>query len=367
MTDGAKAAPFTRTAAKALVQLTRVVLAIAGAVAGLSVRDYLNSNQIDYPSGVIMVLFVILGTSVGFILGGIIGRELQRGYEFLEQYVREMWLSDLILWVAGLSVGLVLALLASAPLRSLEPPFLAFAGQVGVYVVLGYLGTRIVFVKRRDVHAAFSRFFPEERAQAVERKQIRFLDTSAIIDGRFARLMDAGFIEGDIRVPGFVISELQTLADSADDVKRARGRRGLDLLLTLRSGPGAVEVFNADYPEIAEVDAKLIQLAADTGASLVTVDHNLTQVARVRDIAVLNVNDVATALKPSHLPGETLHLQVLREGKEPDQGVGYLEDGTMVVVQAGRGLVGSTADVVVTSVLQTSGGRMVFARQGSDQ
>jgi len=313
--DGSGTVPFTRTATKALVQLTRLALAIGGALAGLSVRDYLNQSQIDYPSGVIMVLFVILGTSLGFILGGIIGRELQRGYEYLEQYVREMWLSDLILWIAGLSVGLALALLASSPLRSLEPPFLSFVGQVGVYVVLGYLGTRIAFVKRRDVHAAFSRFLPEERVAAPERRQIKFLDTSAIIDGRFARLMDAGFIEGEIRIPGFVLAELQTLADSADDVKRARGRRGLDLLLTLRSGPNAVEVFSADYPEIPEVDAKLIQLATDTGSSVVTVDHNLTQVARVRGIGVLNVNDVATALKPSHLPGETLHLQVIREGK----------------------------------------------------
>jgi len=363
--DGVKGAPFTRTATKAVVQLTRVALAIGGAIAGLSVKDVLNQTQtIDYPSGVIMALFVILGTSVGFIFGGILGRELQNGYDFLEQSVREMGLSDLILGAVGLLVGLVFALILAVPIRALEPQILAFTGQVGIFFVMGYLGLRIAFVKRLDVKALFTRLAPE--VAPAPREAMRFLDTSAVIDGRFARLMDAGFIEGQVRVPGFVLAELQTLADSADEVRRARGRRGLDLLLTLRSGDNAVDMFTADYPEIAEVDAKLVQLALDTGGSIVTVDHNLTQVARVRGINVMNVNDLAVALKPTHLPGEQLHVQVTRDGKEPEQGVGYLEDGTMVVVQNGRALVGSSADVIVTSVLQTAGGRMIFARPGAD-
>jgi len=363
--DGVKGAPFTRAATRVLVQLTRVVMALAGALAGLSVKDMLSQSQtIDYPSGVIMVLFVVLGTSIGFIFGGILGRELQRGYDFLEAYVTEMWLSDLILGAAGLLMGLVFALIVTVPIRSLQPPILAFLGQVGTYVVLGYLGLRVSFVKRREVKALFARFTRGEESGPHE--VTRFLDTSAIIDGRFARLMDAGFIEGQVRVPGFVLSEMQTLADSADEVRRARGRRGLDLLLTLRSGDHAVEVFTADYPEIAGVDSKLVQLALDTGGSIVSVDHNLTQVARLRGVDVMNVNDLAVALKPTHLPGERLRIQVTRDGKEPEQGVGYLEDGTMVVVQNGRSLVGSDADVIVTSVLQTAGGRMIFARQGTD-
>jgi uncharacterized protein YacL len=363
--DGVKGAPLTRTATKAVVQLTRVTLAIGGAVAGLSVRDVLSQSQtLDYPSGVIMVLFVVLGTSMGFIFGGILGRELQSGYDFLEQSVREMGLSDLVLGGAGLLVGLVFALILSVPIRALEPQILAFSGQVGIFIVLAYLGLRIAFVKRHDVKILFSRF--TGGSDSAPREALRFLDTSAIIDGRFARLMDAGFIEGQVKVPGFVLSEMQTLADSADDVRRARGRRGLDLLLTLRGGENAVDAFTADYPELAEVDAKLVQLALDTGGSIVTVDHNLTQVARLRGINVMNVNDLAVALKPTHLPGEQLHVQVTRDGKEPEQGVAYLEDGTMVVVQNGRSLVGSSADVIVTSVLQTAGGRMIFARQSAD-
>ena len=165
-----------------------------------------------------------------------------------------------------------------------------------------------------------------------------------------------------MRVPGFVLAELQTLSDSADDTRRARGRRGLDLLATLRAGDRPVEVFDADYPEIPDVDTKLVQLAKDIGAQVVTVDYNLSQVARVQGVCVLNVNDLAAALRPNHLPGETMRIHVVREGKESDQGVGYLEDGTMVVVQSGRALIGEDVDTVVTSVLQTSGGRMIFAR-----
>jgi uncharacterized protein YacL len=350
-----------RMATTLLVQLTRFVLAILGALAGLSVKNLIDwQQQIGYSVQIIVVLFVILGASVGFIFGGMIGRELQRAYEYFENFVREMWLSDLILATAGLIVGLTLALLLSDPIRTLQPPIVSLIGQVGLFVVLAYVGVRIALVKRLDVQNAFSRFAPSARPSA--RTDVKLLDTSAIIDGRFAKLVESGFIEGEVRVPGFVLAELQTLSDSADDVRRARGRRGLDLLASMRSGEHSIEVFSADYPDIPEVDSKLVQLATDAKASIITVDHNLAQVARFQGIGVLNVNDLATALKPNHLPGERLRIQVTKEGKEPEQGVGYLEDGTMVVVQNGRHLTGTTAEVTVTSVLQTTGGRMIFAR-----
>jgi uncharacterized protein YacL len=346
------------------VQLTRFVFATLGALAGLSVKNLIDLNQqLGYSIPTVIILFVILGAAVGFILGGIVGREMERAYLFFEDYLRHMSLSDLILGVAGLLVGLVIALILSVPVRLLQPPVVALAGQVLMFVVLGYSGARASLIKRKDVAAAFSRFTPEgdEAASAAT----KLLDTSAVIDGRFAELLRAGFVEGEVRVPGFVLSELQTLSDSADDLKRARGRRGLDLLAALRTGEHAVEVFSMDYPEIPDVDSKLVKLASDTGASIVTVDYNLTQVARVQGIGVLNVNDLAAALRPNHLPGEMIRLHVTREGKESDQGVGYLEDGTMVVVQNGRSLLGQMTDVVVTSVLQTAGGRMVFARPGT--
>ncbi len=366
MPDGKMNRRLARAATVVFVQLTRFVMATLGALAGLSVNGLIDwPTQIAYSRETIIILFVILGTSIGFIIGGMIGRELQRAYDYFETYVREMWLSDLILAVSGLLVGLVFALLVSIPFRALQPVWLSIVGQVLVFILLGYVGMRIALLKRSDVQKAFSRFAPEgAETHAVG---VKLLDTSAIIDGRFAKLMESGFIDGEVRVPGFVLSELQTLSDSADDVRRARGRRGLDLLTSMRGGERPVEVFSADYPEIPEVDSKLVQLATDTKGSLVTVDHNLTQVARFQGIVVLNVNDLASALKPNHLPGEQLTIQVTKEGKEPEQGVGYLEDGTMVVVQGGRDLLGTTAGVLVTSVLQTSGGRMIFARPALPQ
>ena len=366
MSEGKAHRPLARAAAAVFVQLTRFVLAALGALAGLSVNGLIDwPTQIAYSRETIIILFVILGTSIGFLAGGMIGREIQRAYDYFESYVRSMWLSDLLLASSGLLVGLVFALIISVPFRALQPPWVAIVGQVGLFVVLAYIGMRVSLIKRADVKRAFSKFSPE--ATQAEFAGVRLLDTSAIIDGRFAKLVDSGFIDGELRVPGFVLSELQTLSDSADDVRRARGRRGLDLLTSMRGGERPVEIFAADYPDIPEVDSKLVQLATDAKASIVTVDHNLTQVARFQGITVLNVNDLATALKPNHLPGEQLRIQVTKEGKEPDQGVGYLEDGTMVVIQDGRKMLGTTADVLVTSVLQTSGGRMVFARPALTQ
>lgn len=357
-------APYWHASHSMFVQLTRFVMATLGALAGLSVKDLIDWNQqIGYSIPTVIILFVILGASIGFIFGGMIGRELQRFYLFFEDYLRGMSMSDLILGVLGLLVGLVVALMISVPIRSLQPPVIGMVGQVGLYIVFVYAGIRAALIKRRDVARLMSRVLPESVDPGSVSSKV--LDTSAIIDGRFAELLRAGFIEGSVRVPGFVLTELQTLADSADDLRRARGRRGLDLLASLRAGEHAVDVFSVDYPEIPEVDGKLVQLARDSDMTIVTVDYNLTQVARVQNVRVLNINDLAAALKPSHLPGEIIRLSISRDGKEADQGVGYLADGTMVVVHDGRRLVGEDADVVVTSVLQTAGGRMIFARPKS--
>lgn len=343
-----------------IVQLTRFILATAGALAGLAVKDAIDwTGQIGFPEQLVIVLFVILGCSIGFIFGGILGRELSRALLFLEDYVRRMSARDLLLGTAGLLVGLVTALITSQPIRLLQPQWIATLGTAGMFLVLGYSGLRLALVKRSD----FGRLIPHlDETGAGQGAMPKFLDTSAVIDGRFAELLRSGFLEGSVRVPGFVLAELQTLADSADDTRRARGRRGLDQLASLRGGPNAVEVFDVDYPDVAEVDAKLLRLASDGAGKLVTVDHNLSQVARVQGVAVLNVHELAAALRPNHLPGEQLRIAVIREGKESDQGVGYLEDGTMVVVQNGRDRIGEQVDTVVTSVLQTAGGRMIFAR-----
>ncbi len=344
-----------------IVQLNRFVFATLGALAGLAVKDAIDwTSQIGFPETLVIILFVILGCAIGFIFGGILGRELTRAYAYVEEYIIRASAADLVLAVGGLLLGLVVALIISTPIRGLQPDWIAVAGTVTMFVVFAYYGVRLAMIKRRD----FARVFPRlaESRHDDHAPSAKLLDTSVVIDGRFAELAKAGFMEGEVRVPGFVLAELQTLSDSADDTKRARGRRGLDLLTTLRSGPHPVEMFEADYPEIQGVDAKLVRLARDTGADLITIDHNLSQVARVQGVTVLNINELAAALRPAHLPGEQLRVFVVREGKEADQGVAYLEDGTMVVVQNGRDHIGGDIDTVVTSVLQTSAGRMVFAR-----
>jgi len=343
-----------------IIQLARIVFLAAGALGGFAVSQLIDwSETIGFPREIVIFIFIILGAAIGYLIGGILGRETTAAYERLERQFRESETSDLILGGAGLVFGLLVALLVSIPLRLVEPQWLSFLSTVMLYGLCAYGGVQLFLVKRDDVNRRLS-----ARPTAAESgpQLMTFLDTSAVIDGRFAALRHAGFLPGEVRVPRFVLAELQTLSDSADDTKRARGRRGLDNLTRLAAGEEAVTVFEADYPEIPTVDAKLVRLTVDTKGALLTVDFNLTKVARVEGATVLNVNELAESVRPAFLPGDRLHIAVAKEGKEAGQGVGYLEDGTMVVVQNAREAVGTDIDVEVTSVLQTSGGRMIFAR-----
>jgi len=195
----------------------------------------------------------------------------------------------------------------------------------------------------------------------------KLVDTSVIIDGRIHDVIESGFLDGRLLVPQFVLRELQQVADSSDPLKRARGRKGLETLQAIKKIPSVeVEITPNDFPEIREVDLKLIELARRIGGKIITNDFNLNKVARVRDIPVLNINELANALKPVVLPGEPMRVFILKEGKEPNQGVAYLDDGTMVVVDDGKTLVGQTVQIVVTSVLQTTAGKMFFGRCETD-
>ena len=188
------------------------------------------------------------------------------------------------------------------------------------------------------------------------------LDTSVIIDGRISDICETGFMDGDLIIPQFVLQELQLIADSSESTKRTRGRRGLDILNKIKKQAFVkIIISDSDYPSIKEVDQKLIQLAKELGCSIITNDFNLNKVAEVQSIQVLNINQLANALKPIVLPGETMKVQVIKEGKEPGQGVAYLDDGTMVVIDNGKKFMGKTMDATVTSVLQTTAGRMIFA------
>lgn len=343
-----------------ILAITRFVLVAAGLLGGYTISQVVDWHaELGLAPEYVIFLFVILGAAIGYVLGGIIGRELSAAWRRTEARISELAGVDVVLGTAGLVVGLIVALLASQPLRRLEPPSFAIGISILMFVVAAYIGVGIALTRRRELAAAFPKLAPPDMIPAEERLVV--LDTSAVIDGRFVELRRMGFMPGAPRVPRFVLAELHTLSDSADDAKRARGRRGLDLLSTLPDDE-SIQIVEVDYPEVAAVDEKLMKMAVDAHATIVTVDFNLTKVARVRGMQVLNLNEAASALRPNFLPGDSMRIRIAKPGKESGQGVGYLEDGTMVVVADARAMIGSDADVEVTSVLQTSAGRMIFAR-----
>lgn len=341
--------------------LAQTVSVVAGLLGGYFVTRVVDFQEqvTGVSSTYVIFLFIMLGGAMGFVLGGIIGRELTTAWKRVHAELTALSIVDLILGTAGLVIGLVISFLCSQPFRLLASPVVAAWAMVLLSTVCAYIGVSVAMPRRREFAVMFPRLAPEALRAEDERSIV--LDTSAVIDGRFRDLRKAGFLQGKPKVPRFVLAELQTLADSADEGKRSRGRRGLDLLASLPEA-SAVEILEIDYPELVAVDDKLMQFAADTETTMVTVDYNLTKVARVRGISVLNLNEAAESLRPNMLPGDELCLKVVKPGKEAGQGVGYLEDGTMVVIQDGRPLVGSDAEIEVMSVLQTSAGRMVFAR-----
>ena len=272
---------------------------------------------------------------------------------------------DMVSAVAGLIIGLFIAYLLTRLLQilPLSMQWFVLPVSIGLYIVLGYLGVSIGLNKRDEIKSFFSIKRRREDFHLEERSNIKLLDTSAIIDGRIYEVALTGFLEGKIGVPEFVLTELRHIADSEDDLKRSRGRRGLDVLAKMQDLKEIdVEVLHQDVPEVKEVDAKLIKLAQKMNASVVTNDYNLNKVAGVQGVSVLNVNDLANAVKPVALPGERMLVKIVKEGKEQMQGVAFLPDGTMIVVSDARNRIGEELEVEVTSSLQTSAGRMIFAR-----
>ncbi len=265
----------------------------------------------------------------------------------------------------GLIVGLLIAYLITPLLRNLVGINLIYTIlSVIVYGLLGFLGTRLGTTYLSDPTNLFTHFkFSKSNSVSTETALPKILDTSVIIDGRIADLCKTGFIEGQLIVAEFVLEELRHIADSADSLKRVRGRRGLDMLNLLQNDlKTEVIITDEDFDDVNEVDIKLLKLAQKKNGAVVTNDFNLNKVAGIQGVKVLNINDLANAVKSVVLPGEEMRIQIIKEGKEYGQGVAYLDDGTMIVVEDGRNLIGKNIDVVVTSVLQTSAGRMIFAK-----
>ena len=256
-------------------------------------------------------------------------------------------------------------------------------------IVLGYLGIHIMIKKRKEIVELFD-FLPRMVKEYAKNKEMKntaangpaaagtvqqqpetasagklykLLDTSVIIDGRIADICQSGFIEGTLLIPVFVLEELQHIADSSDLLKRTRGRRGLDILQRIRTESHMqVEIDNRDFDDITEVDSKLVRLGQIVGGKIITNDYNLNKVSELRGVPVLNINELSNAVKPVVIPGETMRVSVVKEGKEAGQGVAYLDDGTMIVIENGRRHINNTIDVEVTSALQTAAGRMIFAK-----
>lgn len=279
----------------------------------------------------------------------------------LEQAARRVPLSRLFVGALGALGGVLLAQLVAAALIVFVEPIGSPAGRGFLSLLLAYLGVVFALRREEELGGVTRRMFPG--AGGAPEEGYKVLDTSVIIDGRIADVCQAGFLEGTILVPQYVLRELQQIADSSDPLKRNRGRRGLDVLQRLQRMPSIrTELSDLDFPDIREVDRRLIETARTVGGAVVTNDYNLNKVAELHGVRVLNVNELTNALRPVFLPGEVLQVHVLREGKEAAQGVAYLEDGTMVVVDQGRRCIGQTVSVTVTTVLQTAAGRMVFAR-----
>jgi uncharacterized protein YacL len=296
------------------------------------------------------------------VLGGVIAGV---AVVALEQAARRLPMSRLFLSAIGALGGVLLAQLVASALIIFLPGAGTAGGRGFLSLLLAYMGVVFILRREEELGGITRMVFPGSGGGDA---RFKVLDTSVIIDGRIADVCQAGFLEGTLLVPQYVLRELQQIADSSDPLKRNRGRRGLDVLQRLQRLPGVrTELHDLDFPHIREVDARLIETARAVGGVIVTNDYNLNKVAELHGVRVLNINELAGALRPVVLPGEMLHVHVLREGKEAGQGVAYLDDGTMVVVEQGRRHIGQTVNITVNTVLQTAAGRMIFARLAEEE
>ena len=398
---------------KAIRFLITLTCAIVG---GLALKQaspllvtYINQEFFLTDTGIFKLtlasLVCILAGAIAGGLGGwfmsfyLIGK-LGKFSSFVEKQLSKMPINDVIAGAVGLAIGLIIAnLLGNAFARI---PVVGNYIPIAFSIVLGYLGVRLTIRKRKELAGSLD-FIPQairdalrnrdadktpkdvkdadkipEPAQEIQPqrakvnlvklqehrdKNYKLLDTNVIIDGRIADICKTGFLEGTLLIPVFVLEELQHIADSSDTLRRVRGRRGLDILQKVRENSGMeVEVMNVDFDDIQEVDSKLVRLAQKLGGKIITNDFNLNKVAQLRGVNVLNINELSNAVKPVVIPGETMRVQVVKDGKEPGQGVAYLDDGTMIVIENGHRYLSRTISVEVTSALQTSAGRMIFAK-----
>ena len=335
-----------------------VVLAIGGVYLGLGL-----SSAADTPPQLWAVVFSLLGALVGLVATPFFTTRPARA---IRGYIMQMSAAALLAAMTGLTVGLLVAGLLSFPMSLLPQPFSQILPMVAA-VICAWLGISVFVMRQRDIFSLFrsrlTKGLAAEGAGAANDGRSVLIDTSVIIDGRIADISHTGFIAGTILVPKFVLNELQHIADSPDALRRNRGRRGLEVLNRLtKEAIVPVRFTDMDVPGVREVDDKLVVLAKQLNAAVITNDYNLNHVASLQGVTVLNINELANAVKAVFLHGEGLNVKIIQEGREAGQGVGYLDDGTMVVVDDGRAHISHEVPVVVTKVLQTTAGRMIFAK-----
>jgi uncharacterized protein YacL len=352
-----------------LIRYIRVLGALLGGSIGLVLATSGGGLfRASDAAGALVALWVVAWVVVGF---GVLPYLTIVPATWLIRRVEELSTAEFVTAVGGLLIGLLMGLLLGLPLAGLPDPFGTWL-PLGVSVFLGLGMVGLTVAKRQDLLVAAETIGLVRRPdptgdRAAEGEPRIVVDTSAIIDGRIADIVESGFIYGTLVIPRFVLDELQHIADSSDTLRRNRGRRGLEILARMQKGQSTpVEIVEDDVPEVAEVDAKLVALARARSRVILTNDFNLNRVAELQGVRVMNINSLANAVKPAVLPGEELRVRVIQEGKEAGQGVGFLDDGTMIVVEGGARHIDKDVDVLVTRVLQTVAGRMIFAQPRLD-
>ncbi|MFR5265734.1 PIN/TRAM domain-containing protein [Clostridium sp.] len=359
--------------------LTLVGLLVGAAMSELMLRSsYFVHNGYVNNSFIRVISYIILSLIFGiifFIISPFCYKSLKKLIDSIEKSIGRLSGSEIIFGAAGAFIGLIIATIIVLPISSLLNGLSQTIGSIIapiIYLVANLVAVIIgadISIKRKDEIITFFQSLKktaskEKKTKTAKGKLSKVLDTSVIIDGRIFDLCKTGFIEGTLVIPSFVLDELRHVSDCSDSLKRIRGRRGLDILNKIQKELDMeVEIWEGDFPEINEVDSKLLKLAQKLGGKVLTNDYNLNKVAEVQGVPVLNINELANAIKPVVLPGEEMTITIVKDGKESGQGVAYLDDGTMIVVEGGKKYMDETIVVDVTSVLQTAAGRMIFAKK----
>lgn len=358
-----------------LKKILKIIFSLIGLAIGFIIGDALLKIQYIVDWGYFststwgkasfLVVITILFGLIFFLLSPFIYKGIIKLIEYAEKSIQKLSASEIIFGAVGVIISLIITSLVGMPLNRISVPVIGQILFILFNLIGAIIGADVSIKKKEDISNIFMSMKKGSKDKKSKIKVVsKVLDTSVIIDGRIFDICETGFVEGPLVIPNFVLDELRHISDSSDSLKRNRGRRGLDILNKIQKELAIeVQIWEGDFPEIAEVDSKLLKLAQKLGGKVVTNDYNLNKVAEFQGVPVLNINELANAIKPVVIPGEEMRIPIIKDGKESGQGIGYLDDGTMIVVEGGRKFIGEELDVIVTSVLQTAAGRMIFAKQ----